>query len=90
MNILCVYIDLNEPQQQLDKIAAYLDSFNAGIRAGERAWFVKTTKKPGEIQDDINRLPIPSGYHVLIFEVGEKWATQSARDEVNSWMGKHI
>ncbi len=90
MRILCVYFDLNEPAQQLEKIADYLDRFNAGIRAGDRLWFVKTTKQPGQIRDEINQLSIPAGYHVLIFEAGDKWSTHSAKDEVNSWMGKHI
>jgi hypothetical protein len=90
MNILCVYVDLNEPEQQLEKVADYLSSFNAGTRAGERMWFVKTSKKPDQVRDEINKLSIPAGYHILIFEVGEKWVTHSAKDEVNSWMGKHI
>ncbi len=90
MKILCIYIDLNEPDQQLDPIAEYLNSFNAGTRGGERLWFVKSGKKVEQVRDEINALPIPPGYHVVIFEVGEKWATHSARNEVNSWMGKHI
>lgn len=90
MKIFSIYIDLNEPDQQQDTVAEYLNSFNAGTRAGERLWFVKSGKKPEEIRDEINKLPIPAGYHVLIFEVGDKWTTHSARNEVNSWMGKHI
>lgn len=90
MTIQCIYVDLNEADQQLDPIATYLSGFNAGIRAGDRLWFVKTSKKPDQIRDEINELPLSAGYHVLIFEVGDKWSTHSAKNEVNSWMGKHI
>ncbi len=90
MRILCVYVDVADARLQLDTIVAYMEKFNAGTRAGEHLWFVKTGKKPTEICDEIAQLSLPEKYDVLIFEVGEKWATHSARDEVKSWMGKHI
>ena len=90
MQILSVYIDASLPDQPLDAIASYLNSFNAGIRADERLWFVKTAKLPKQVCDEINALSIPEGYQLFIFEVGDKWTTHCAKSEVNSWMGKHI
>ncbi len=90
MRILSVYIDLNEPQHQFDPIFNYLNSFNAGVRAGERLWFVKTGKKPDEVKEDILALSLPEGYQVLVFEVGGKWDTYCVKSEVSSWMGKHV
>ena len=90
MKIFCVYFDLNEPDHQLDIIANYLNHFNAGISTGSRAWFVKSTKSPEQIRDEICSLPIPSGFQVVVFEVGSKWTTCNIRDEVTSWMGKHM
>ena len=90
MKIYCIYFDLNEPEQQLTLITDYLRSFNAGIRAGDNLWFVKSTKSPQQIRDNINALNMLSGYHVLAFETGSKWATHNTRDIVDSWMGKHV
>ena len=90
MKIFCVYFDLNEPDLQLDVITNYLNHFNAGVSVGTRAWFVKSTKAPEQIRDEISILPMPPGFQVLVFEMGSKWTTYSIRDEVTSWMGKHM
>ena len=90
MKIYCVYFDLNEPDQQFDAITHYLSHFNAGVSAGSRAWFVKSTKSPEQIRDEICSLSMPSGFQVVVFEVAGKWTTCNIRDEVNSWMGKHV
>jgi hypothetical protein len=90
MKIFCVYFDLNEPDQQLDAVINYLSHFNAGISAGSRAWFVKSTKTPEQIRDEMCALPIPTGFSILVFEVSSNWKSCNVRDEVNSWMGKHI
>ena len=90
MKIFCVYFDLNEPEHQLDAITNYLSHFNAAINIGSRAWIVKSTKTPEQIRDEISALPISPGFQIVVFEVGSKWTTYNLRDEVSSWMGKHV
>ena len=89
MNTICVYYDLDKPDQD-NKLISYLESFNGFAKAGARMWFVNSNKSCAQIRDQIIHLNIPTEHRILVFKVGDTWSSINLKPETSTWLDQNL
>ncbi len=89
MNTIQINYDLRAPGRNYQPVYDYIKSYPGWARLLKSCWLIRTTKTPGQVRDDLNRLTDANDEIATLNVTGCWWAT-SFSDQRTEWMKNNM
>ena len=90
MAVQLVIFDLNDGGHVYDQFWAKLKSYDSYMGWIEGAWFVSTSKGPGEVIAELRPLMSQKDEIVVLGVTGDTWASRGVVKSGNDWLNARV